>query len=47
MSAAPRGEMSRRAPGITFARLKGDCYNANPVSMRAAPEHHASLEESR
>jgi UDP-N-acetylmuramoyl-tripeptide--D-alanyl-D-alanine ligase len=54
---APLGEMSQRAPGITFSRLRGelielagdillvnDCYNANPVSMRAALEHLASLE---
>ena len=44
--------MARRAPGITFSRLRGelielpggivlvnDCYNANPVSMRAALDH--------
>jgi UDP-N-acetylmuramoyl-tripeptide--D-alanyl-D-alanine ligase len=53
---APLAEMSRRAPRITFSRLRGelielsdgillvnDCYNANPVSMRAALEHLASL----
>jgi UDP-N-acetylmuramoyl-tripeptide--D-alanyl-D-alanine ligase len=53
---APVDEMARRAPGITFSRLRGelielaggillvnDCYNANPVSMRAALEHLASL----
>ena len=52
-------EMSQRAPGITFSRLRGelielpgeivlvnDCYNANPISMRAALEHLASLEGS-
>jgi UDP-N-acetylmuramoyl-tripeptide--D-alanyl-D-alanine ligase len=52
----PLPEMSRRAPGITFSRLRGelielpgeivlvnDCYNANPVSMRAALDHLASL----
>jgi UDP-N-acetylmuramoyl-tripeptide--D-alanyl-D-alanine ligase len=55
LEAAP-SEMSRRAPGITFSRLRGelielpgeillvnDCYNANPISMRAALEHLASL----
>jgi UDP-N-acetylmuramoyl-tripeptide--D-alanyl-D-alanine ligase len=54
---APIDEMSQRAPGITFSRLRGelielpgeillvnDCYNANPISMRAALEHLASLE---
>jgi UDP-N-acetylmuramoyl-tripeptide--D-alanyl-D-alanine ligase len=54
---APLGEMSQRAPRITFSRLRGelielaedvllvnDCYNANPVSMRAALEHLASLD---
>jgi UDP-N-acetylmuramoyl-tripeptide--D-alanyl-D-alanine ligase len=53
---APVDEMARRAPGITFSRLRGeliqlpedivlvnDCYNANPVSMRAALEHLVSL----
>jgi UDP-N-acetylmuramoyl-tripeptide--D-alanyl-D-alanine ligase len=53
----PVAEMARRAPGISFSRLRGeqislprgsvlvnDCYNANPVSMRAALEHLASLE---
>jgi UDP-N-acetylmuramoyl-tripeptide--D-alanyl-D-alanine ligase len=52
----PLGEMAKRAPGITFSRLRGelielpgeillvnDCYNANPISMRAALEHLASL----
>jgi UDP-N-acetylmuramoyl-tripeptide--D-alanyl-D-alanine ligase len=52
----PPAEMARRAPGITFSRLRGelvelaggivlvnDCYNANPVSMRAALDHLASL----
>jgi UDP-N-acetylmuramoyl-tripeptide--D-alanyl-D-alanine ligase len=52
----PLEEMARRAPGITFSRLRGelielpggivlvnDCYNANPVSMRAALDHLASL----
>jgi UDP-N-acetylmuramyl pentapeptide synthase len=54
---APVAEMSQRAPGITFSRLRGelielpgetvlvnDCYNANPISMRAALEHLASLD---
>jgi UDP-N-acetylmuramoyl-tripeptide--D-alanyl-D-alanine ligase len=54
---APVAEMARRAPGITFSRLRGelielprgivlvnDCYNANPVSMRAALEHLVSLQ---
>jgi UDP-N-acetylmuramoyl-tripeptide--D-alanyl-D-alanine ligase len=53
---APLDEMARRAPGITFSRLRGelidlaggitlvnDCYNANPVSMRAALDHLAGL----
>jgi UDP-N-acetylmuramoyl-tripeptide--D-alanyl-D-alanine ligase len=53
---APLGEMARRAPRITFSRLRGelielpggivlvnDCYNANPMSMRAALDHLASL----
>ncbi|HEY7152076.1 MAG TPA: UDP-N-acetylmuramoyl-tripeptide--D-alanyl-D-alanine ligase [Solirubrobacterales bacterium] len=56
---APIAEMARRAPGITFSRLRGelielpagillvnDCYNANPVSMRAALDHLVSLEAS-
>jgi len=56
LGAAP-AEMARRAPGISFSRLRGelvelpggsvlvnDCYNANPISMRAALEHLASLE---
>jgi UDP-N-acetylmuramoyl-tripeptide--D-alanyl-D-alanine ligase len=55
----PLPEMSCRAPGITFSRLRGelielpgeivlvnDCYNANPVSMRAALDHLASLGRS-
>jgi UDP-N-acetylmuramoyl-tripeptide--D-alanyl-D-alanine ligase len=33
-----RGELIRLADGI---RLVNDCYNANPVSMRAALEHLA------
>jgi UDP-N-acetylmuramoyl-tripeptide--D-alanyl-D-alanine ligase len=54
---APVEQMSQRAPGITFSRLRGelielpgeivlvnDCYNANPISMRAALEHLSSLE---
>jgi len=53
---APLEEMARRAPRITFSRLRGelielaggivvvnDCYNANPISMRAALDHLASL----
>jgi UDP-N-acetylmuramoyl-tripeptide--D-alanyl-D-alanine ligase len=49
--------MARRAPDISFSRLRGelielpggsvlvnDCYNANPISMRAALEHLAALE---
>jgi UDP-N-acetylmuramoyl-tripeptide--D-alanyl-D-alanine ligase len=56
LEAAP-AEMARRAPGISFSRLRGelielpggsvlvnDCYNANPISMRAALEHLASIE---
>ena len=56
---ASLGEMARRAPGISFSRLRGelielpggsvlvnDCYNANPISMRAALDHLASLEIS-
>jgi UDP-N-acetylmuramoyl-tripeptide--D-alanyl-D-alanine ligase len=52
-------EMARRAPDISFSRLRGelielpggavlvnDCYNANPISMRAALEHLASLDVS-
>ncbi len=54
---APVAEMARRAPGISFSRLRGelielaggsvlvnDCYNANPISMRAALDHLASLD---
>jgi UDP-N-acetylmuramoyl-tripeptide--D-alanyl-D-alanine ligase len=54
---APLEQMARRAPGISFSRLRGelielpggsvlvnDCYNANPISMRAALEHLASIE---
>jgi UDP-N-acetylmuramoyl-tripeptide--D-alanyl-D-alanine ligase len=53
---APLGEMARRAPRITFSRLRGelielpggivlvnDCYNANPMSMRAALDHLATM----
>lgn len=49
------GAMARRAPEITFSRLRGerlelpggiailnDCYNANPVSMRAALDNLAA-----
>jgi UDP-N-acetylmuramoyl-tripeptide--D-alanyl-D-alanine ligase len=48
--------MARRAPGITFSRLRGellelpggtvivnDCYNANPISMRAALDHLGAM----
>jgi UDP-N-acetylmuramoyl-tripeptide--D-alanyl-D-alanine ligase len=48
-------QMARRAPDITFSRLRGelievpggielvnDCYNANPISMRAALESLAA-----
>jgi UDP-N-acetylmuramoyl-tripeptide--D-alanyl-D-alanine ligase len=53
---APLDEMSRRAAGIVFSRLRGelleaggvlivnDCYNANPISMRAALDHLTSIE---
>ena len=54
---AEPSEMARRAPDISFSRLRGelvelpggavlvnDCYNANPISMRAALEYLASLE---
>ena len=57
---APVDEMARRAPDISFSRLRGelidlgagtvlvnDCYNANPISMRAALDHLASMEASR
>jgi UDP-N-acetylmuramoyl-tripeptide--D-alanyl-D-alanine ligase len=57
---APLTEMARRAPGVTFSRLRGelidleggillvnDCYNANPVSMRAALDHLAALPAAR
>jgi UDP-N-acetylmuramoyl-tripeptide--D-alanyl-D-alanine ligase len=55
LDAAP-AEMAKRAPGITFSRLRGevleaggvrivnDSYNANPISMRAALDHLASLD---
>jgi UDP-N-acetylmuramoyl-tripeptide--D-alanyl-D-alanine ligase len=56
---AEPGEMARRAPGITFSRLRGellelpdgialvnDCYNANPISMRAALESLAAMHAS-
>jgi UDP-N-acetylmuramoyl-tripeptide--D-alanyl-D-alanine ligase len=49
-------QMARRAPAITFSRLRGehlelpggvalvnDCYNANPISMRAALESLAAM----
>ncbi len=54
---APLEQMARRAPGISFSRLRGelielpggsvlvnDCYNANPISMRAALDHLASID---
>lgn len=57
---APLAEMARRAPRITFSRLRGelidlpggivlvnDCYNANPMSMRAALDHLASMSSAR
>ncbi len=50
-------QMARRAPDISFSRLRGevlqlrggsvlvnDCYNANPISMRSALDHLASIE---
>ena len=53
---ADPGAMARRAPGITFSRLRGellelpggtvivnDCYNANPISMRAALDHLGTM----
>jgi UDP-N-acetylmuramoyl-tripeptide--D-alanyl-D-alanine ligase len=52
---APVARMSERAPGIVFSRLRGevlqagdvvivnDCYNANPISMRAALDHLAAM----
>ena len=39
-----RGEQIRLADGIL---LVNDCYNANPVSMRAALDHLAALEAPR
>ena len=52
--------MARRAPDITFSRLRGellelpggialvnDCYNANPISMRAALESLAAMPAER
>jgi UDP-N-acetylmuramoyl-tripeptide--D-alanyl-D-alanine ligase len=39
-----RGERIELADGIV---LVNDCYNANPVSMRAALDHLASLEAAR
>jgi UDP-N-acetylmuramoyl-tripeptide--D-alanyl-D-alanine ligase len=53
---APLAEMAERAAGITFSRLRGevleaggvlivnDCYNANPLSMRAALDHLAAID---
>ena len=55
---APLPEMTQGASRITFSRLRGevleaggvrivnDSYNANPISMRAALNHLASLEVS-
>jgi UDP-N-acetylmuramoyl-tripeptide--D-alanyl-D-alanine ligase len=52
---ATPAEMSERSPHIRFSRLRGerielggvvlvnDCYNANPVSMRAALDHLGSM----
>jgi UDP-N-acetylmuramoyl-tripeptide--D-alanyl-D-alanine ligase len=53
-------QMARRAPDITFSRLRGellelpggitlvnDCYNANPISMRAALESLAAMPAGR
>jgi UDP-N-acetylmuramoyl-tripeptide--D-alanyl-D-alanine ligase len=52
---APVAGMSERAPGVVFSRLRGevlqagdvvivnDCYNANPISMRAALDHLAAM----
>ena len=55
LGAAP-DELARRAPDVTFSRLRGellelpdgialvnDCYNANPISMRAALESLAAM----
>jgi UDP-N-acetylmuramoyl-tripeptide--D-alanyl-D-alanine ligase len=49
---APLEEMADRAANIGFSRFRGerlvnDCYNANPVSMRAALDHLATLEGAR
>jgi UDP-N-acetylmuramoyl-tripeptide--D-alanyl-D-alanine ligase len=53
---APLSAMAERAPRIVFSRLRGellqagdvvivnDCYNANPISMRAALDHLAAME---
>lgn len=52
---ATPAQMAERAPHIRFSRLRGervqlggvvlvnDCYNANPVSMRAALDHLGAL----
>ena len=55
LGATPQ-QLARRAPDITFSRLRGellalpggivlvnDCYNANPISMRAALESLAAM----
>jgi UDP-N-acetylmuramoyl-tripeptide--D-alanyl-D-alanine ligase len=39
-----RGELIEPRPGVV---LINDCYNANPISMRAALEHLASLDADR
>jgi UDP-N-acetylmuramoyl-tripeptide--D-alanyl-D-alanine ligase len=53
---APLSAMAERAPQIVFSRLRGevleagdvvivnDCYNANPISMRAALDHLAAMD---
>ena len=53
---APLPEMAERSPRIVFSRLRGevlesggvlivnDCYNANPISMRAALDHLATVD---
>jgi UDP-N-acetylmuramoyl-tripeptide--D-alanyl-D-alanine ligase len=53
---APLDEMAERAAGIVLSRLRGevleaggvrvvnDCYNANPISMRAALDHLAAMQ---
>ena len=53
---APVSAMAELAPQIVFSRLRGevleagdvvivnDCYNANPISMRAALDHLAAMD---